>query len=244
MLERIDRRLKRIFSGDLPSLDPVDCFTQGAVAEEKYSVAGSWDTLPFPLMHTDLNQVNFLVDDDFNIKGILNWNDWAYRLPLQCAMMCPAMMAAGNDSPQEVQFRNDRPGFVDHFSSAISSTGLRGDMAVHLPSILADDELQFLYSSATSDGAYAGWVTKYPVRRTHWIDAATTALDSFVLVHPAMITSSEVLSVRVRSLEMQAEGLARAELCSNRHRCPSAFHTGGVDAMITILLVALVMYSI
>ena len=68
MLRRIDSRLRRIFTGDLPSFDPIDCLIYRAMAEEKYFIP-SLDAHPFPLMHTDLSRNNILVDDDFNITG-------------------------------------------------------------------------------------------------------------------------------------------------------------------------------
>ena len=69
MLRLIDNRLKRIFAGDLQaSFDPIDCLIYRAMAEERYHLP-SWDTLPFPLVHTDLSKVNIVVDDNFNING-------------------------------------------------------------------------------------------------------------------------------------------------------------------------------
>ena len=68
ILRRIDSRLTRIFTGDLPAFDPIDCLIYRAMAEERYFVP-SLDTFAFPLMHTDLGQMNILVDDDFNITG-------------------------------------------------------------------------------------------------------------------------------------------------------------------------------
>lgn len=68
ILRRVDSRLARIFSGDLPSFDPIDCLIYRAMAEEKYLVR-SLNLAPFPLMHTDLSKFNVLVDAEFNITG-------------------------------------------------------------------------------------------------------------------------------------------------------------------------------
>ncbi|KAG1733016.1 kinase-like domain-containing protein [Suillus paluster] len=204
ILRRIDPRLTRIFTGDLSAFDPIDCLIFRAMAEEKYFVP-SLDTFPFPLMHTDLNQMNVLVDDDFNITGILDWDEWACRLPLQCAVMCPAMIAVGNDPLHDEIFREDRLVFTEHFTSAIHPSGLSDDIKARLPSLMIDDELQTFQLSIGSKGVYAHWVTKYAVRSVHWVNAAIVALDLFVLAHPEMASLSGVLSARVRLLEMQAD---------------------------------------
>jgi len=206
ILRRIDSRLTRILTGELLGFDPVDCLIYRAMAKEIYFVS-SLDAFPFPLMHTDLGRLNILVDDNFNITGILDWDDWACRLPLQCATMCPAIIAADNDPPRDELFRKDRLAFTEHFASAIHSSGLPDDITIHLPSIMTDDELQVFHSSIGSKGAYAHWATKYAVRSARWVRAATEALDEFVLFFPDMTSSSGVRSVRARLLKMQDDGL-------------------------------------
>jgi hypothetical protein len=68
ILRRVDSRLTRILTGDLPGFDPIDCLIYRAMAEEKYFMP-TLDAFPFPLMHTDLGRLNILVDDSFNITG-------------------------------------------------------------------------------------------------------------------------------------------------------------------------------
>lgn len=116
--------------------------------------------------------------------------------------MGPAMIAVGNDPLHDEMFRKDRLLFTELFASAIRSCGLPDDIIVHLPSIMANEELQIFQSSIGSKGVYAHWVTKYAVRSACWIRAATEALDEFVLLFPDMAGSSGVLSVRARLLEM------------------------------------------
>jgi hypothetical protein len=136
----------------------------------------------------------------------LDWDDWARRLPLQYAVMCPAMIAAENDPPHDELRRQDRLAFVEHFTSAIRLSGIPDNIAVHLPSILADDELQVFHSSILSKGAYALWVAKYCVRSARWAKAAVNALDKYVLAHPETASLPAVNSVRVHLSEMQEEG--------------------------------------
>lgn len=141
-----------------------------------------------------------------NVYRILDWDDWACRLPLQCAVMCPAMIAAGNNPPHDELYRQDRLVFIEHFTSAIRLSGIPDNITVHLPSILADDELQVFHSSICSKGVYAHWVAKYCVRSARWVKAAVNALDKYVLAHPEMAHIPEVDSVRAHLSEIQEEG--------------------------------------
>ena len=70
ILRRIDSRLSRILTGKLPGFDPIDCLIYRAMAKEIYFVS-SLDDFPFPLMHTDLGQLNILVDDNYDITGYI-----------------------------------------------------------------------------------------------------------------------------------------------------------------------------
>jgi hypothetical protein len=115
------------------------------------------------------------------------------------------MITVDND-PLPDAFQKDRLVFIDQFTSIISSSDLRDDIAIQLPSIMADDELQLFHLSLMSKGAYARWVTKYSIRSSMWIKAATGALDKFILTHPEFGNLAVVLSVRVSLLGMQEEG--------------------------------------
>lgn len=121
--------------------------------------------------------------------------------------MCPAIIAAGNNPPQDALFHQDRLKFIEYFLSAIRLSDIRCDIAAELLSILVDEELQIFQSSIGSKGIYAYWVTKYCIRSTRWIEAATTALDKFILAHTEMGNLPEVLSVRVRLLELTSRNI-------------------------------------
>ena len=65
-------------------------------------------------------------------------------MPLQCAAMCPAMITAANDPVWA---------FTEHLAPVIHSSGLPDN--IHLPSVLADGELQAFRSLIRSKGVYA-----------------------------------------------------------------------------------------
>ena len=222
MLSRIDNRFTRILTGDLSTFDPIDCLIYRAMAEEKYFIP-SLDALPFPLIHTDLNPLNIIVDDNFNITGyvasvslidmrqlrgfrILDWDEWVCRVPMQCAVICPAMIAAGSNLPHDEQLRNDRLAFTEHFTSAIRRSDIPDDITVHLSSLMGNDELQIFQLSIQSKDVYAHWVTKYCVRNTHWVEAAARALEKYTLARPEMASVSEVTAVRLRLSRIREQG--------------------------------------
>ena len=51
-------------------------------------VSAEFDHGPFILMHGDLTQQNILVDDDYNISGVIDW-EWSILLPLQLFLTPP-----------------------------------------------------------------------------------------------------------------------------------------------------------
>jgi hypothetical protein len=47
-----------------------------------------WDRGPFVLSHSDLRSTNIIIDDDFNICSIIDW-EWAFTVPRQFFMPPP-----------------------------------------------------------------------------------------------------------------------------------------------------------
>ncbi|KXN86150.1 hypothetical protein AN958_10452, partial [Leucoagaricus sp. SymC.cos] len=209
-LRRIDSRLRRIINGDLPLFDPIDCLIYRAMAEEKYHIS-SLDTLQFPLMHTDLNPRNILVDGDFNITGILDWDEWVCRLPLQFAVRCPTMIALGDDPSPDDLFLKDRLSFIEHFTSSLHSSGLPDNITAQLLPIVANEEQQVFQSAIGSKGLYAYWVGKYLVHRAEWLNAAAGALDRFVQANPKLAGSAEVMSIRAHLLNFRESRLGHSK---------------------------------
>lgn len=65
------------------------------------------DNGPFVLTHADLSWTNIIVDDDLNIKSIIDW-EWAYMVPRQFYM--PPSWISGQDLPRSVTraYRHER----------------------------------------------------------------------------------------------------------------------------------------
>ena len=128
---------------------------------------------------------------------------------LVMAVRCPAIITLANDSLYGAsKYHKDRLAYVNPFPLAINSAGLPAEIAVPLPSILLNDELQMAHAPIGSKENYAYWLMKYCVCSPKWINAASKALDKFLLAletNLKMANLPKVLSVRVRLLEMQEE---------------------------------------
>ncbi|KAK7429752.1 hypothetical protein QQZ08_003778 [Neonectria magnoliae] len=57
-------------------------------------IASEWDSGPFMLSHSDLRPANIIVDDDLNIRSIIDW-EWACTVPRQF-FMPPSWITAQN----------------------------------------------------------------------------------------------------------------------------------------------------
>ncbi|RUS14490.1 hypothetical protein BC937DRAFT_93741 [Endogone sp. FLAS-F59071] len=56
------------------------------------------DLGPFPLMHSDFNSQNILIDDECNIVGVIDW-EWSSTVPLQSLCQYPFFIV---DNPFDV----------------------------------------------------------------------------------------------------------------------------------------------
>lgn len=55
---------------------------------------------PFPLCHLDLHYGNMLIDDDYNLTGIIDWSN-AQAAPLEQLSVCPKLVAFPGLSAEE-----------------------------------------------------------------------------------------------------------------------------------------------
>lgn len=73
----------------------LELFALHSLAREIPKIVDShWDQGPFVLTHADLRCANIIVDDDFHIRGIIDW-EWASTVPRQ--FFTPPLWITGHD---------------------------------------------------------------------------------------------------------------------------------------------------
>ncbi|KAI9861204.1 MAG: hypothetical protein M1813_005377 [Trichoglossum hirsutum] len=100
LTDSIDRKIVRVSNGQLPGIQLRDCFIQRALVPEV--VHFPLEKSPTLISHEDLIPENIIVDNEYNIKGIIDWG-FATFLPLQFAVYFPrilAIEASQMDAPQ------------------------------------------------------------------------------------------------------------------------------------------------
>ncbi|KAJ4411351.1 hypothetical protein N0V82_009002 [Gnomoniopsis sp. IMI 355080] len=81
---------------------------------------------PFPLCHVDFHYGNFLFDDDYNLRGIIDW-DGAQTVPLEKLACSPEFMTlpGWTDAQNEpiVYFRNLVRDFLKELERSLATSG-------------------------------------------------------------------------------------------------------------------------
>ncbi|KAK8127788.1 hypothetical protein PG984_008896 [Apiospora sp. TS-2023a] len=97
----IDGRIGRVANGKLPHLDLRACFVHRALVrhavDTEIDIASSSMTA---ITHGNLTSKDIMVDDDLNIRGIVNW-ELARRRPLQMAQHLPDMLSLDHDRDED-----------------------------------------------------------------------------------------------------------------------------------------------
>jgi hypothetical protein len=95
---------------------------------------------PFPLCHLDLHYNNILLDDDFNITGVIDWSD-AQTVPLERFMISPEFVTFPGLSAEEnsiiVAFRDKFAAALRMKESAVREMA-DGESCTVAPRMLAD----------------------------------------------------------------------------------------------------------
>ncbi|KAL5606855.1 uncharacterized protein BROUX77_004048 [Berkeleyomyces rouxiae] len=135
--ELIDREVMCVSRGEYPDITRTlrDCFIQRALVHRAFQ--GVPEISSFSLSHESLSAENILVDDNYNIVGIVGWG-FSRPLPIQYTLRFPQFLAVDYDpntvSPEVSDLKNEA--FL-----SLSAT-LAADRVFFLTSVLTNVESQ------------------------------------------------------------------------------------------------------
>lgn len=89
LVTMIDRQICRVINGQLKDLALHNCLLHRALARR--AVDPTLDSYQFMISHDDLAPENIIVDDNYNITGIIDWG-FARKLPLQFGLTYPRFL--------------------------------------------------------------------------------------------------------------------------------------------------------
>ncbi len=89
LTECVDRALVRNINDGSDVFLIIDHLIQRSIIPE--FVVSQYDNAPWVLMHGDLHSGNLIVDEDLNLKGIVDW-DFTFAMPLQKAASWPKLL--------------------------------------------------------------------------------------------------------------------------------------------------------
>ncbi|KAH8690196.1 kinase-like domain-containing protein [Talaromyces proteolyticus] len=115
LTDAVDRKFIRVFRNQLPGISLEDCLALRASLPEV--VHGELDDAPFLISHGDLSSNNILVDNDYNITGIIDWGFATYQ-PFPLAGGLPRFLVMETEEsliPSSVT-QQDRRSLVTHLS--------------------------------------------------------------------------------------------------------------------------------
>ncbi|KAH0542351.1 hypothetical protein FGG08_003289 [Glutinoglossum americanum] len=170
LTDLIDRKIVRVSNGQLPGIQLRDCFIQRALVPRV--VHFPLEMSPFLVSHEDLSPDNIIVDNEYNIKGIIDWG-FATLLPLQFAVYFPRILAiepSQIDAPQPPDVAAFSLAFFQpsavlqadrrYFTSYLSSR--RDSLARSISLVLSTSDVDWrhlVFEAASSKGLHK-WVAQ------------------------------------------------------------------------------------
>ena len=89
LVTMIDRQICRVINGQLKDLALHNCLLHRALARR--AIDPAMDSYQFMISHDDLAPENIIVDDNYNVTGIIDWG-FARQLPLQFGLTYPRFL--------------------------------------------------------------------------------------------------------------------------------------------------------
>lgn len=89
LVTMIDRQICRVINGQLKDLALHNCLLHRALARR--AIDPALDSYQFMISHDDLAPENIIIDDNYNVTGIIDWG-FARKLPLQFGLTYPRFL--------------------------------------------------------------------------------------------------------------------------------------------------------
>lgn len=89
LVTMIDRQICRVINGQLKDLALHNCLLHRALARR--AIDPATDSCQYMISHDDLAPENIIVDDNYNVTGIIDWG-FARKLPLQFGLTYPRFL--------------------------------------------------------------------------------------------------------------------------------------------------------
>lgn len=139
------------------------------------------DQGPFPLFHVDFGHNNIVVDDDYNVLGVIDW-EHACSMPWECIhfpwtmSVVPAPMVPNNydENGIPVDFRTrtkleEQKGYINTVQETERVKGLSPELSTTLAN-QASQDLAYAMKLYTEDGVCGQYANVLDVHQKKWVE--------------------------------------------------------------------------
>lgn len=207
LTESVDRGLRRSVRQN-KSGDAIDYLIQRSMVPKH--IVPEYDDSPWVVVHGDLHNGNIIVDEEFNIRGVIDW-DFTFASPLQKAATFPKLLenvpgSAPPGLPESHAYLDlvaDKYYFLAIFAE--KERQKTGQTSI-LKLIATSSERNFFEMSIHRPSVRAEFVKKFCLRTPENVSAALTEVDRFLFANADFDKSSQAIVQIVSTLkELQKE---------------------------------------
>ncbi|KND91585.1 hypothetical protein TOPH_03821 [Tolypocladium ophioglossoides CBS 100239] len=225
----IDGKIKRVASGELPELDYRSCFMLRALA--RYVADDALETSLFAMSHDNLAAHKIIIDQEYNITGIIDWKFARFR-PLQLALHFPRLLETDFDeadpstSAESIHpsstLSADRQFVMSHLSSLVANQASKGlpqlaSPASIMKAVVSDPDVD--WQDLVYQSCFRKNLHKWMANRS-WLPYATQRTE----VRLVLVDSGKTIDEEIEGFLQVADtekGFSREkllELCRNQEQ--------------------------
>ncbi|KAJ5567163.1 hypothetical protein N7535_006469 [Penicillium sp. DV-2018c] len=191
LTQSLDRGLRRTLTGTARWGDATDYLIMRSMIPEYAAEFDKYIGVGFA--HGDLNAFNVMINDDFNLTGVIDW-DWMYVAPLPAVIHHPWFIA---DIPgwnnvgvaNAESFEEDRA----YLENAVKKREISRHLPLTVSTLLRDSGKRLFFQSAFHvRGIHEMFVTMHCPRTEENIKAARSQLDIVLRLYPELGDSDNV----------------------------------------------------